>query len=520
MLFSCNYNLVSNSNILTISQKKYLRQSSLEKLSKEKFDLIIIGGGITGAGIALDAASRGLKVILFEKNDFASGTSSKSTKLIHGGLRYLKNLEINLVNEVGRERNTLLKNAPHLVYPEKMLLPIIKGGSLGYYSTALALTVYDFVASVAITDRKKMLNRSETQNLEPLLDTTKVMQGAIYSEYRTLDARLTISVHRTAEKYGSSVFNYTLVTDFLFDDKQKITGVKVNDILNETCFEFYADHVVNASGPWLDDLRKLDPSTNFTNKKLILSKGVHIVFPWKKFPIQQSVYFDTSDQRMIFAIKKNEFVYVGTTDTIYTNQKENVSCDGEDIEYLLNQILHLFPKIKLKKDDIISTWAGLRPLIYEEESNPSEISRKDEIFTSAAGLLSIGGGKLTGYRIMAKKVLDTLYPNTNCKTQKIKLDGAQKIESLNALISILHKYSNHFPEKELETMMYKYGENSIEIIADAIEQNSSILEAELRYCIQKEYVYFLNDFIQRRTSIYHFEKEKIEAANILFSKYN
>lgn len=505
---------------MTISQKKYLRQTSLENLSKEKFDLIIIGGGITGAGIALDAASRGLKVILFEKNDFASGTSSKSTKLIHGGLRYLKNLEIKLVNEVGKERSTLLKNAPHLVYPEKMLLPIIKGGSLGYYSTALALTVYDYVASVPKEDRKIMLSKAETEKLEPLLDPTKILQGALYAEYRTLDARLTISVHKSAELYGASVFNYTEVTDFLYDQENKIVGVKVTDVLQEKQFSFYAKHVVNAAGPWLDELRKLDTTTNFTNKKLILSKGVHLVFAWEKFPIQQSIYFDTDDGRMIFAIKKNDYVYLGTTDTIYSEQKENITCNDEDLYYLLRQVTLIFPKIKLKKEDILSSWAGLRPLIFEEESNPSEISRKDEIFTSTAGLLSIGGGKLTGYRVMAKKVLDTLYPNTTCKTQNIRLYGAESLLSIDQLKKDLYaSFTEQFSPEKIDDLIYKYGVKATSILSSSRDLNIVLLDAELKYCIENEFVYSIQDFVERRTSLFYFEKYKLSEAQLLFKKY-
>ena len=228
---------------------------NLEIASKEHFDLIVIGGGITGSGIAFDAASRGMKVLLLEKQDFAAGTSSRSTKLIHGGLRYLKQLEFGLVRQVGKERAILYKNASYLVHPEKLLLPIYKSGSLGFYSTSLALWVYDLLAGVEKTESRVMLSKSKTKAEEPLLNKNGLLGSGMYYEYRTDDARLTMEVLKTAVHYGAQAYNYTQVDNFIVE-KDQITGVVATDLINNSKYKFTAKYVVNATGPWVDELRK------------------------------------------------------------------------------------------------------------------------------------------------------------------------------------------------------------------------------------------------------------------------
>src|SRR5688572_9270178 len=212
------------------------RNLIVSRLQSVKYDLIIIGGGITGAGIALDAASRGLKTALIEKNDFAFGTSSRSTKLIHGGLRYLKQLEFGLVKEVGSERAVVHKLAPHLVIPEKMLLPLSEGKSMGYWLTSIGLKIYDWLAGVKEEDKRRMLTRPQTLKAEPLLKTEGIKGGALYAEYRTDDARLTIEIMKTAARYGATVLNYAKVVGFGYDSEGKITKAKVLDELKETEF--------------------------------------------------------------------------------------------------------------------------------------------------------------------------------------------------------------------------------------------------------------------------------------------
>ena len=241
------------------------RDRNKAKLGTGDFELLIIGGGATGAGIALDAASRGIKTALVEKGDFASGTSSKSTKLIHGGLRYLKQLDINLVRESGTERAVVNKIAAHLCLPEKMLLPLVKGGTYGKWSSSLGLFVYDFLAGVGADDKRKMLNKKQTLKKEPLLDSDRVLGGGYYAEYRTDDARLTIELIKKAASYGAVPVNYCKMTDFIHDD-QAIVGVVIEDVITGDRINVTASRVVSAAGPWVDHIRAKNQSLN--HKKL------------------------------------------------------------------------------------------------------------------------------------------------------------------------------------------------------------------------------------------------------------
>ncbi|MCD4644521.1 glycerol-3-phosphate dehydrogenase [Bacillus mycoides] len=379
------------------------RKDVLNGVNKQELDVIVIGGGITGSGIALDGATRGLSTIVFEMQDFAAGTSSRSTKLVHGGLRYLKQLEVKMVAEVGKERAIVYENGPHVTTPEWMLLPFHTGGTFGSFSTSIGLRVYDFLAGVKRSERRKMFNREETLNKEPLVKQEGLKGGGYYVEYRTDDARLTIEVMKEAIEHGAKAVNYAKVDSFLYKDG-KVCGVRVIDLLDGEVYEVYGKKIVNAAGPWVDTLREKDNSKK--GKVLQLSKGVHLVIDQKRFPLGQAIYFDTPDKRMVFAIPREGKTYVGTTDTFYDKDATVPHMTTEDRTYIINAINYMFPSVKITEKDVESSWAGVRPLIYEEGKNASEISRKDEIWTSESGLITIAGGKLTGYRKMAEMVVD------------------------------------------------------------------------------------------------------------------
>ncbi|KGX86603.1 glycerol-3-phosphate dehydrogenase/oxidase [Pontibacillus litoralis] len=403
------------------------RDALYEEMKQNDLDVLVIGGGITGAGIALDATTRGLSTGLVEMQDFAAGTSSRSTKLVHGGLRYLKQFEVAMVAEVGKEREIVYQNGPHVTTPEWMLLPFHKGGTFGPFSTNIGLRVYDFLAGVKKHERRKMLSEEETKKREPLLKQEGLRGSGYYVEYRTDDARLTLEVMKKAVQKGARALNYAKVTDLIYKDG-KVVGVKIEDQLNGAQHEIYAKKIVNAGGPWVDTLREIDGSKR--GKTLQLTKGVHLVFDKETFPLQQAIYFDTPDGRMVFAIPRDGKTYVGTTDTVYKGNIAHPTMTQEDRDYILKAIAYMFPSLSISADDVESSWAGLRPLIHEEGKDPSEISRKDEIFESDSGLLSIAGGKLTGYRKMAESVVDRVvgylkdinnqqYPGTQTKEMPI-----------------------------------------------------------------------------------------------------
>ncbi|WP_149273282.1 glycerol-3-phosphate dehydrogenase/oxidase [Pareuzebyella sediminis] len=501
------------------------RTKIIENLAKGTFDLVVIGGGITGGGIALDAASRGLKVALVEKGDFASGTSSKSTKLIHGGLRYLKQFDFWLVKEVGSERAIVHKLAPHLVLPEKMLLPLIENGSYGKWLTSIGLKVYDILAQVTGDDKRKMLEKKEAKKLEPLLPK-KILKGAgYYAEYRTDDARLTLENIKTSLSFGATALNYARVEDFLYTE-EKVCGVKVKDVLTGRAFDITSKYVISAAGPWVDDLRNVNNSKK--GKQLHLTKGVHLVFPHAKLPVKHSVYFDIPDGRMMFAIPRGKITYVGTTDTNFNKDKDNVRVDLADAIYLLSAVNNMFPKINLEMEDIISSWAGLRPLIHEEGKSASELSRKDEIFTSDTGLISIAGGKLTGYRKMAERVVNRIAEKMEddygtklkeCYTDKIPLCGNvdfKKFKNVQKYISEVYERikGEGFEEYDAWSLVTTYGKQTETIldIYDTLNKEDiyiRMVKAELQFGIDYEMVQTPMDFFIRRTGRLYFDIDSV-----------
>ncbi|MGU3471235.1 glycerol-3-phosphate dehydrogenase/oxidase [Paenibacillus sp. D51F] len=405
------------------------RGSLLKELSEETWDVLVIGGGITGAGIALDAQSRGMKTALIEMQDFAAGTSSRSTKLVHGGLRYLKQFEVKMVAEVGRERAVVYENGPHVTTPEWMLLPIYKGGTFGKLSTSIGLAVYDRLAGVKLRERRRMLGVEAALAKEPLLRKEGLKGGGYYVEYRTDDARLTIEVMKKAAELGAKAVNYVKAEELLYENG-RICGVRAADVIGGRACVVKARHIVNATGPWVDGIRELDGSRQ--GKTLRLTKGIHLVFDGSRFPLRQAVYFDTPDGRMMFAIPRDGKTYVGTTDTDYDGDAAAPKMTEADRKYVVEAAAAMFPSLGLTEADVESSWAGLRPLIYEEGKSPSEVSRRDEVFRSDSGLLTIAGGKLTGYRRMAETVTDMLaaelgresgrkYPR--CRTKDIPLSG-------------------------------------------------------------------------------------------------
>ncbi|WP_405563878.1 glycerol-3-phosphate dehydrogenase/oxidase [Polaribacter sp. Asnod6-C07] len=503
----------------------FKRAEITSNLKETEFDILIIGGGITGAGIALDAASRGMKVALIEKGDFASGTSSKSTKLIHGGLRYLKQFDFWLVKEVGTERAIVHKLAPHLVVPEKMILPLIEGGTYGSWLTSVGLKVYDILASVEGEDKRQMLSKKEALTKEPLLPK-KILNGAgFYAEYRTDDARLTIEVLKTALNYDAKIINYTEATDFIYENK-RVVGANVKDVLTDEKYAIKAKYVVNACGPWVDELRQINHSK--TGKRLHLTKGVHLVVAHEKLPVKQSVYFDVPDGRMMFAIPRGKVTYFGTTDTNYQLDKENVNTNLVDATYLISAVNNMFPDINLTLDDVQSSWAGLRPLIHEEGKSASELSRKDEIFVSDTELISIAGGKLTGYRKMAERIVDLVDKKykrrfnkefEEIKTKDIVLSGGT-FKNYDEVKSYTDAIQNRIAEvdfnrKDAEYLVHNYGKQTDIILQkfdDLMHDNmqEKMINAEVWFAINYEMAYSPTDFFMRRTGRLFFDKTSVD----------
>ncbi|MDB5272776.1 MAG: glycerol-3-phosphate dehydrogenase [Chitinophagaceae bacterium] len=497
------------------------REQSFIKAAEQEWDVIIIGGGATGCGAALDAVSRGLKTLLVEKADFASGTSGRSTKLIHGGLRYLKNMEFALVREVGLERAILQRNARHLVHRDPMFLPVYEGGELGWTTTAVALWMYEWLAGVESYERRVMLNVKETLKQLPLLQNDGLKGAAKYFEYRTDDARLTLALALTAQQKGATVLNYAVVEDFLYDNgTSSISGIVVKELTTGKSFHMKSHCTVNAAGPWVDRISLLDKTTPHQSK-LSGSRGIHIVLSSFDFPLKQAVYFDAPDGRMVFAIPREQMVYVGTTDVFYKGSLEDPEIPVKEMEYLLSCVQTQFELKELSLAHVHSAWSGVRPLVMEQGKSEGKISRKDELYTSKSGLITITGGKLTGYRKMAQRAVDAVCKHLNksvkSTTAAMPLAGgafqndeafsdfvSEKIVEVMSALDIL--------SYEADLLVRRYGDQTDVFLAMIPKANyyaqkyqvSLSLALQIVYAVFAEMAVKPDDIYIRRTTDFYF----------------
>jgi glycerol-3-phosphate dehydrogenase len=388
------------------------RRESLSRFAKEVFDILIIGGGITGAGLALDAALRGLRVALVEKRDFAAGTSSRSTKLIHGGLRYLEHFDFALVREGLRERAILAQNAPRLAQPFPFVIPIYENPRRNYdrpLKMRLGLWFYDLLAGQRNFARHRKVNRDEALRLAPQLDCRGLKGAFIYYDGVTNDSRLVVEIIKTARRRGAEIANYTRVAGFIKNGNGKIEGARLRDELSGVEIECRARIVINATGVWMEDTLRLDnQAANGLNKRVRPAKGVHLTVPAARLQVDAALLIPSlTSHRFYFVVPWEGRVNIGTTDTDYSGDKDHPHAEPEEINEILAAINSYFPDARLEPSDVISSWAGLRPLITDPRvTDTTAVSRKDEIIESEDGLISIGGGKLTTYRLMAERGID------------------------------------------------------------------------------------------------------------------
>ena len=396
------------------------RASNLAEMGGETFDVLVIGGGVTGAGVALDAAARGYRVALVEKTDFASGTSSKSTKLVHGGIRYLPNFDFALVREALVERGLLLHNAPFLVHPVGFVLPIYKGDrhpvglrfttpwgiGLGFVLD-VGLWFYDVLAGRLNVKRHRRLSREEVMQLAPGLVSENLKEGFIYYDGQTNDARLTMAVLRTAVQYGAIIANYAEVTSFV-TEQGKVRGAHVHDRWGDQDFVVRARHIVNATGVFAEEVEALTEAGSLVHVEP--SKGVHLVFAREDVKIGDDaiVLPETDDKRILFLVPWQSRAVFGTTDT-GSGDLDHPTATQDDIDYLLHYLNH-YLSVDLTTDNIISVYAGYRPLLRARSSahSTAALSRTHAVLQNASGLVTIVGGKLTTYRRMAQDTVDVL----------------------------------------------------------------------------------------------------------------
>jgi glycerol-3-phosphate dehydrogenase len=487
------------------------REGLFKELSTAHFDLLVIGGGITGAGIARDAALRGLHVALVEAQDFASGTSSRSTKLVHGGLRYLAQGDINLVKESATERAVLENLAPHLAQTQRFLLPVTSKAAQLKFRTGL--WGYEKLGRVAEIDTHQVRSLKQINELEPALNTQGWHSGITYGECITEDARLTTANIRSAYAVGAKVINYCKVIGFLNNSADRISGVRVKDTLTDLStseeFSIKAKVIVNAAGPWVDAISKLGNEKN--PAKLQLTKGVHIVVPHKRLPLNKPLIATARDKRTLFIIPKDDITYIGTTDTFYSSTDYWPKANVTDIDYLLDTANRASKAQNLRHEDVISLWTGIRPLIAEEGKSPSEISRKDETWESAEGLISIAGGKLTAYRRMAERVVDLVETKLGknpslCTSAHETLPGGDQTPHMlrqDALFENIDDTSRdrlirNYGSEALNLLGTRSGFNSAQLNSTLLN-STDIISAEAEQAVLKEGALTLEDYWIRRS---------------------
>ena len=402
------------------------RTRTLAALERGPYDLLVIGGGITGAGVAREASLRGFRVALVEAHDFASGTSSRSTKLIHGGLRYLKQLDFKLVAEAVAERQLLLRMAPHLVEATPFLFPVYEGDPDSLLALRAGLVVYDLFARLRAAVPHRILEPQAVLAREPGLRRDDLVGGALYTDSRTDDARLTLAVLESATRYGADVANYLAVEAFLHVRQAdgRIAGVRVRDALSGQTLEVRAQRVLAAVGPWADVVRRLDDPA--AASILRLTKGVHLTVERARLPLRHAVVMRgrDRDRRMMFAIPRGGMTYLGTTDTDFDGEPGTAQVDAEDVAYILDAANGWFPEARLTDADVRSTWVGLRPLVRPpHQASPSTVSRDYQLFRSPSGLVTVGGGKLTAFRAMAEHIVNVLLPGSDGRRHRPASSG-------------------------------------------------------------------------------------------------
>ena len=497
-----------------------LRNTNLDRLAHEEFDILVVGGGITGAGIARDAALRGFKTGLIEKNDFAGGTSSKSSRLVHGGLRYLEQFEFALVFEASQERRVLRKIAPHMVTALPFIMPVYEDSVRPYWQIRIGMWLYDFLALFRNVKLHRALDKRQLLEMEPMVSPDGLVGGPRFYDCQVDDARLTLATVQSAHRAGAVVVNHARVTGLL-KTKGRVCGVQMRDEITGKEAEVKARIVAGAMGPWGDALLKMDDPAAPNN--LRPTKGVHLMVRRDRIGNCNALsYIVKRDARLMFLIPWGKFSIIGTTDTDYRGRPEDLTVDAWDVDYTLDAFNQAFPTVKLTENDIISAYVGLRPLVAENAATESKVSREHRIFLPPSGLIAIAGGKLTTYRVMAKQVVDIaakrlaadfgVAAKNGCITQKLPLEGgaggglharvATQIEAATRLLDM--------NGEEAQCLLTNYGTGYTRVL-DLVQRDPALGQricptlpyvwAELPHAVYHEMALSLCDFMIRRTHI-------------------
>ncbi len=519
------------------------KDNIISRLQENQYDVIVIGAGITGAGVAREASMRSLKVAVVDMQDFAAGTSSRSTKMAHGGIRYLAHGEMDLVKEATQERNWMRTHLPHLVRPVPFYLPYIEGGKYKKRDLKAVLKLYDFLSDNKSEFKNfkthKWYSLEEILELEPEFRREGNLGGAVYYDTNIDDARLTIEILKEAIIRGADILNYCKVIGYV-KENGKIVGVKCKDLEKNSDLEVKATLIVNATGIWTDNLIENYPE-NIPKPLIRSTKGVHLQYRREHVKNRMAGgLYSIKDNRSFFVIPRDKnFSILGTTDTDFNGDLANPFCNKEDADYLIQSVKFFFPNSEFSYENIISTYAGIRPLVMQKGKSESEVSRKHIIFFSNDGLLTITGGKLTGWRAMAEELFKHVEEKrifTNIKREQY-FSRQKFIISLEKDIWLkgLKEYGMDLDEDITDHLYQQYGKGAfkiLEIIKEdnslkerIIEENDFIL-AEVVYSLKYEFTPHIIDVFCRRTemSLFISHKKQLEAAekvaDLMASEYS
>ena len=477
------------------------RPASLKETASRAVDLLVIGGGIVGAGVARDAAMRGMRTVLVEQNDLAFGTSGRSSRLIHGGLRYLEHGELRLVFESLRERAVLRRIAPHLVWPLPFVFPVHDGDRLRRWQVAAGMWMYDLLSLFRNVSPHKMLGKRALLTREPGLRAIGLRGGARYFDAQCDDARLVVATARSAHEHGATILTYTTVTGLTLDGG-RVTGATVRDVRTGREASFRASIVVNATGPWADQIRRMeDPKAP---RLLRLTKGTHAVVPRERMGNHEAITFTSPlDGRVMFVLPWGVWSYIGTTDTDTAESPDEVRASSEDIRYLLRSANSRFPNAHLGEEDVVATWAGLRPLIEDGATGATAVSREHVIADGPGGMVTVAGGKLTTYRLMAAQVVDHLVRRLNNEARgEWPSDAGTELEPLpggeSASLATIRALGidSGIDVATVEHMLRHYGTEAAGIfnlmrsepgLADRLQPDHPAVSAEVLHAARKEF---------------------------------
>lgn len=484
------------------------RASFIDQLQNQHFDVFIVGGGIVGAGAAREAALRGLKVGLIEAEDFASGTSSKSSKLIHGGIRYLENFEFKLVFEALSERAKLFEIAPHLVHPLRFMIPLYDGGRVGMSKMSLGMWAYDALALFQAPEMHERLSVSESLQRMPLLQEKSLLGSFVYSDAYTDDDRLVFETLRNAANHGAVQVNYAKATDVQLNDDGRIKRVKVKDQMSAREFWVSADHFISSVGPWTDLFGKA--ALKDWKKMLRPTKGVHLTFERQRLPLGSAVVM-AAEKRIVFGIPRHEMVIVGTTDTDFSSDPGSALPDKNDIKYLLGVINQYFPKAGIQESDICASYAGVRPLVDDGAENEGKTSREHTIKTIHQNLTVVAGGKYTTYRLMSEQILDEVLRTFPIEKRARALRQSSQ-SPLNPLVtsdSYAHRESelsrvvevSLLNPSEATLLLDRHGGEAFEIIKSA-GRTKTYWQLEAHHAVHHTMCFHLRDFYARRVPLF------------------